>query len=61
MDELGALNPEYRELIVAAKLEGMSYAEIAEELGKSRDAVRMQLKRALVELTKIFRDLESND
>ena len=34
MDQLGAFNPEYRELIVAAKLEGMSYAEIAEESGK---------------------------
>ena len=61
MDQLGTLNPEYRELIVAAKLEGMTYAEIAAELGKSRDAVRMQLNRAMMELTKFFRGFEQDD
>ena len=60
MDQLGESNPEYRDLIVTAKLEGMSYAEIADESEKSADAVRMQLRRAMVELTKIFRDLEGN-
>ena len=61
MDILGENNPEYRAVIIAAKLEGMSYVEIAEEVEKSPDAVRMQLNRAMMELTKIFRGFEQDD
>ena len=61
MDRLGAINSEQRDLIVAVKIEGLSYGEIGEESGKSRDAVRMQLNRGLTELIKIFRELEDEN
>lgn len=48
------LPQESRELIVAAKIEGRTYQEIAEELGKSADAVRMQVNRAMTTLAKVF-------
>jgi len=53
------LPEESRELIVAVKIEGRTYDEIAQALDKSPDAVRMQVKRALSALTKAFRDLEA--
>ena len=46
------LPDESRELIVAAKIEGRTYDEIAQATDKSPDAVRMQVKRALLALTK---------
>jgi RNA polymerase sigma-70 factor, ECF subfamily len=52
------LPEESRELIVAVKIEGRTYDEIAQDLGKSPDAVRMQAKRALLALTNAFRVLE---
>ena len=51
IDELKA---EHREVIVLAKLEGLSYREIGERLGKSADAVGMLLSRAMVSLTIAF-------
>jgi RNA polymerase sigma-70 factor (ECF subfamily) len=45
------LKPEHREIIVLTKIEGFSYKEIAEKLGKSIDAVGMLLSRAMVALT----------
>jgi RNA polymerase sigma-70 factor (ECF subfamily) len=53
------LSEEARELIVAVKIEGRTYQEIAEASGKSPDAVRMQVQRALLALTKAFRVLEA--
>jgi RNA polymerase sigma-70 factor (ECF subfamily) len=52
------LPEESRELIVAVKIEGRTYDEVAQDLGKSPDAVRMQVKRALLALTNAFRLLE---
>jgi RNA polymerase sigma-70 factor (ECF subfamily) len=52
------LPEESRELILAVKIEGRSYQEIADATGKSPDAVRMQVKRALVALTNSYRVLE---
>jgi RNA polymerase sigma-70 factor (ECF subfamily) len=52
------LPEESRELIVAVKIEGRTYDEIAQAMGKSSDAVRMQVKRALLALTNAFRVLE---
>jgi RNA polymerase sigma-70 factor (ECF subfamily) len=49
------LPEESRELIVSVKIEGQTYDEIAQHLGKSPDAVRMQVKRALLALTNAFR------
>jgi RNA polymerase sigma-70 factor (ECF subfamily) len=49
------LKPEYREVIILTKIDGLSYKEIAGRLGKSSDAVRKLVSRAMAELTVIFR------
>ena len=51
------LKPEYREVIVLAKIDGLSYKDIGKRLGKSEDAVGMLLSRAMLALTSVF---ESN-
>jgi RNA polymerase sigma-70 factor (ECF subfamily) len=48
------LRPEYREVIMLAKIEELSYSQIGERLGKSTDAVGMLLSRAMLALTNIF-------
>jgi len=48
---LDELKPEYKEIIVLKKIEGLSHAEIAEQLGKNTGAVRMLLARAMAALT----------
>ena len=48
------LRPKYREVIVLAKIDGLSYKEIGEKLGKSEDAVGMLLSRAMVSLMVAF-------
>ena len=45
------LKPEYRQVILLTKIEGLSYKEIGRKLGKSADAVGMLLSRAMVVLT----------
>ncbi len=51
MDEL---KPEYKEAIVLTKIEGLSYKEIAGRLGKSDEAVRKLVSRAMAVLTGVF-------
>jgi len=48
---LDELKPEYKEVVVFKRIEGLSYAEIAERLGKTTDAVGMLLSRAMAALT----------
>ncbi len=48
------LKPQYREVIVLTKIEGLSYREIGERLSKSPDAVRMLVPSAMAELTTVF-------
>ena len=48
---LDELKPEYKEVVVLKRIEGLSYAEIAERLGKSTEAVGMLLSRAITALT----------
>jgi RNA polymerase sigma-70 factor (ECF subfamily) len=48
------LKPEYRKVIILAKIEGLSYKEIGQRLDKSKDAVGMLLSRAMVALTSVF-------
>ena len=48
---LDELKPEYKEIIVLKRIEGLSHAEIAERLGKNTGAVRMLLARAMAALT----------
>jgi len=45
------LAPEKQEIILMARLMGLSHAQIAESLGKSEVAVRSMLSRALAELS----------
>jgi RNA polymerase sigma-70 factor (ECF subfamily) len=51
---IDALKPEYKQVVVLTKLEGLSYKEIGERLGKSADAARMLFSRAMAELTGAF-------
>jgi RNA polymerase sigma-70 factor (ECF subfamily) len=48
------LKPEYREVIILTKIDGLSYKEIADKLGKSADAIRKLVSRAMAELTVAF-------
>ena len=48
------LKPEYREIIVLAKIEGLSYSQIGDRLGKSVGAVKMLVSRATVALARAF-------
>jgi len=48
------LKGDYREVIVLAKIEGLSYKEIGDRLGKSIDSVGHLLSRAMVALTEAF-------
>ncbi len=48
------LKPEYREAIILKKIEGLSYKEIGDRLGKSTDAVGMLVSRAMISLINTF-------
>lgn len=52
------LRPEYKEVIILTKIEGLSYKEIAGRLNKSPDAVRMLATRAMVALAAAFRSIK---
>ena len=54
---IDALTSEYKEVIVLTKIEGLSYKEIAENLGKSSDAVRMLVSRAMAALSGAFENV----
>jgi RNA polymerase sigma-70 factor (ECF subfamily) len=51
---IDTLKPEYREVIVLTKIEGLSYKEIGDRLGRSADAARMLFSRAMAALTGAF-------
>jgi len=48
---LDELKPEYKEIIVLKRIEGLSHDEIAKKLGKNAGAMRMLLARAMAALT----------
>ena len=52
--EMEKLKPEYREVINLTKIEGLTYKEAAEKMGKGPDAVRMLLSRAITALSQSF-------
>ncbi len=58
LDELAKamdqMKPEYKEVIVLTKIEGLSYKEISDRLGKSSEAVRKLVSRAMAVLTSVF-------
>ncbi len=49
------LKPEYREVIILAKIEGLPCKEIADRLNKSPAAVAMSLSRGIIALTNLFK------
>ncbi|UCF15652.1 MAG: sigma-70 family RNA polymerase sigma factor [Phycisphaerales bacterium] len=51
---LDQVKPEYREAVVLTKIEGLSYREAGDRLGKSPDAMRMLLSRAMTALTAVL-------
>ena len=51
---IDALKPEYRQVIVLTKIEGLSYREIGDKLGRSADAARLLFSRAMAALTGAF-------
>ena len=55
LDRLALESSEYRDLIVAVKLDGKTYVEIAAETGKTPDSIRMRVNRAMEALTRILR------
>ncbi|HUY36467.1 MAG TPA: sigma-70 family RNA polymerase sigma factor [Pirellulales bacterium] len=61
MDRLGDESEEYRELIVAVKIEGQNYAELAEQRGKTPDAIRMKVRRAQAALARIYKELDAGN
>jgi len=55
---LAKMSPEMRGLLILHDLEGFSFRELAEILGRSEAAVRGLLFRARKKLAKIYRELE---
>ena len=51
---IDTLKPEYREVIFLTKIEGLTYKEISPRLGKSDEAVRKLVSRAMAALTSVF-------
>lgn len=49
-DKLAALSPDYRDVIVMRHLQGLSFNEIGERLGRTSGAVRMVWLRAIEQL-----------
>jgi RNA polymerase sigma-70 factor, ECF subfamily len=54
---LEALPPDYREAILLAKIEGLSTAEIAARMGKTRESAALLLHRALKRLRALAGEL----
>ena len=50
---LDGLPEQYREVILLAKIEGLSTAEVAERMGKSREAVALLLHRAVARFRQV--------
>jgi len=55
---IDALNPEYKEIIVLTKIEGLGYQEIANRVGKSTEAVRKLTSRAMTALINAFESVK---
>ena len=51
------LNPEYKKVIILAKIEGLSHKEMAERLNKNSHSTRALLSRALAALTRAYEEI----
>jgi RNA polymerase sigma-70 factor (ECF subfamily) len=59
LQELDELPKNYREVILLAKIEGLPTQEVAERMGKSREAVALLLHRAIKRFRQLH-ELEKN-
>ena len=59
LDALSEESPEQWEVVVQIKLVGRSLADLAEEQGVTKDAIKMKARRGMVRLASIFRRLNS--
>ncbi len=57
---LDQLPADSRDLIIAVKLQARTYQELADETGKTPDAVRMQVNRAMESLTAAYRQFDGD-
>lgn len=55
------LSIEYKEIVLMRELGGLSYDELSQVFECSQDAVKGRLKRARIELIKVFKNLESEE
>jgi RNA polymerase sigma-70 factor (ECF subfamily) len=55
---MDALTPHYKEVIVLTKIEGLGYQQIADRLGKSSEATRKLVSRAMTALIKTFESVK---
>jgi RNA polymerase sigma-70 factor (ECF subfamily) len=53
-DALGKLASDYREVIILRHLEGLSFPEVAERMGRSLDSVKKKWTPALAELRSLL-------
>ncbi len=58
-EALDSLSPDYRDVVVMARLKGLRIDEIARRMNRSPNAVAHLLSRALVKLRKAFGETES--
>jgi RNA polymerase sigma-70 factor (ECF subfamily) len=56
-EALDGLRPEYRQVILLTKIEGLSYKEVGERLGRSSEAARALVARAMTALASAFRSV----
>ena len=55
---IDTLKPEYKEVIVLTKIEGLDYQQIADRVGKSSEAVRKLVSRAMTALIHAFETIK---
>lgn len=55
---IDALKPAYKEVIVLTKIEGLGYLEIGNKLGKSSEAIRKLVSRAMTALINAFESVK---
>ena len=53
------LSEDYREVLTLARIEGLPVSEISKRMGRSPEAIRQLLSRAIKQLRKSFGDTES--
>ena len=58
---LERLDPDKRELLIAARIDGLGYAQLAERFGASEGAIRVRVHRAMGELKRLVEALQEGE